>query len=319
MPHLPRWAVVATTAPMYRLALDGRRSVAWQRRLSEAGARAGRAPRGTVVEHVTLGGRPAERVTCGATERPRAVLYLHGGGYVVGSARMYRVLAAYLSRATGAVVYTLDYRLAPEHVYPAALDDAVAAFDDLVDREGFAPQRIALAGDSAGGGLAVAAARRLTDVDRRPAALALLSPWTDPCDMDGRERDFVVNRAWGQACGEMYRGDADPCDAGYAPMYSDLAGLPPMLIHRCTRELLANQIGRFSERARAAGVEVQTVDHEWLWHSGQMLAGMLREATDAVEDIGRFLRTALDGAGSALRPARSPGGAERAVGADPGE
>ncbi|HEU5005809.1 MAG TPA: alpha/beta hydrolase fold domain-containing protein [Jatrophihabitantaceae bacterium] len=296
MPHLPRWAVVATTAPLFRFGLDARRPVAWQRWLTETGSRAGRVPRGTVVEHVTLGGRPAERVTTGATERPRAVLYLHGGGYVVGSARMYRVLAAHLSRAAGAVVYTLDYRLAPEHVYPAALDDAVAAFNDLVDREGFGPDRVALAGDSAGGGLAVAAARLLTDAGRRPGALALLSPWTDPCDTDGADRDFVVNKAWGKACGDMYRGDADPCDPGYAPMYGDLSGLPPMLIHRCTRELLAHQIARFSERARAAGVEVQTVDHDRLWHSGQMLAGMLREATDAVHDIGVFLRAALDGA-----------------------
>jgi acetyl esterase/lipase len=294
MPHLPRWAVVAITAPLYRFALDGRRPVAWQRWLTETGARAGRVPRGTVVEAVTLGGRPAERVTCGATERPRAVLYLHGGGYVVGSARMYRVLAAFLSRASGAVVYTLDYRRAPEHVYPGALEDAVAAFNDLVEREGFAPDRIALAGDSAGGGLSVAAARLLTDAGRRPGALALLSPWTDPCDMDGGERDFVVNKSWGKACGDMYRGDADPCDPGYAPIHGDLSGLPPMLIHRCTRELLANQIARFSERARAAGVEVQTVDHAWLWHSGQMLAGMLREATDAVHDIGVFLRRNLD-------------------------
>jgi acetyl esterase/lipase len=294
MSHLPRWAVVAITAPVFRFGLDARRPVAWQRWLTEAGSRVGRVPRGTVVEHVTLGGRPAERVTCGATDRPRAVLYLHGGGYVVGSARMYRVLAAFLSRAAGAVVYTLDYRLAPEHVYPAALDDAVAAFHDLVDREGFAPDRVALAGDSAGGGLAVAAARLLTDAGRRPGALALLSPWTDPCDMDGADRDFVVNQTWGKACGDMYRGVADPSDPGYAPMYGSLSGLPPMLIHRCMRELLANQIARFSERARAAGVEVRTVDHAWLWHSGQILAGMLREATDAVHDIGVFLRARLD-------------------------
>ena len=298
MPHVPRWAAVAMTAPLYRVALDGRRPVAWQRRLTEAGARVGRVPRGTYVEPVRLGGRPAERVSCGATDRPRAVLYLHGGGYVVGSARMYRVLAAYLSRATGAVVYTLDYRLAPEHVYPAALDDAVAAFGDLVDREGFAPDRIALAGDSAGGGLAVAAARLLTDSGRRPAALALLSPWVDPSDLDsgrnGASRDFVVSKAWGKACADMYRAHADPCDPGYAPLHGDLSGLPPMLIHRCKREVLANQIGRFTERARAAGVDVRTVDHPWLWHSGQMLAGMLREATDAVHDIGIYLRGHLD-------------------------
>ncbi len=294
MAHLPRWAVVGFTAPLYRGALHHRRSVATQRRITELAARTGRAPAGTQVEALSLGGRPAERVTCGATQRPRAILYLHGGGYVVGSARMYRVLAAHLSRAAGAVVYTLDYRLAPEHVFPAALDDAVAAFDDLVAREGYRPERIAIAGDSAGGGLAVAAARVLTDRGRRPGALALLSPWTDPTDDDGAARDFVINKAWGLACGQLYRGDADPHDPGFAPMYAELSGLPPMLIHRSTSEVLAGQIARFAERARAAGVDVRLVDHRRLWHSGQMLAGMLREATDAVHSIGVYLRPRLD-------------------------
>jgi acetyl esterase/lipase len=294
MAHMPRPAVVALCGPLFRIAFDARRPLWFQRGLPELTSRLGRGPRGTHVEHVRLGGRPAERVTVGATERPRAVLYLHGGGYVLGSARMYRPLAAYLSRAAGAVVYTLDYRLAPEHHYPAAPDDAVGAFAELVERHGYRAERIAIAGDSAGGGLAVAAARALTDAGRRPAALALLSPWTDPDDLAGAERDVVVNRAWGHWCGEQYRGDADPRDPGFAPIHAELAGLAPMLIHRCPSELLTGQIGRFAERARAAGVDVRLVEQPRLWHSGQMLAGMLREATDAVHDIGVWLRPRLD-------------------------
>ncbi|MGH9059021.1 MAG: alpha/beta hydrolase fold domain-containing protein, partial [Acidimicrobiales bacterium] len=178
MAHLPRGVVVAVSAPVYRLSLNAHRTVAMQRRLSEASVRLNRVPRGTRVNRLLLGGRPAERVTLGAPDPASAVLYLHGGGYVLGSARMYRPLAAHLSRSAGAVVHNLDYRLAPEHRYPAALEDAVAAFDQLVEQHGYEPSRIAIAGDSAGGGLAVAAARRLTDAGRRPAALALLSPWT---------------------------------------------------------------------------------------------------------------------------------------------
>jgi acetyl esterase/lipase len=297
MPHLPRPLVVALCAPTYRLSLNARRSVAAQRRLTEASARLGRVPAGTVVRHIRLGGRPAERVTVGATERPRAILYLHGGGYVVGSPRMYRSLAAHLARSSGAVVHSLGYRRAPENPYPAALHDALAAFDSLL-AQGFAPHRIALAGDSAGGGLAAAAAVRLRDAGRTPAALGLLSPWTDPTDEDGPRRDFVVDKAWGLRCGQHYRGDADPHDPGFAPMHADLAGLPPMLIHYGAAEVLRGQICRFADRASAAGVDVKLVEHPKLWHSGHILAGTLREATDAVHDLGVYLRTRLDAAGA---------------------
>jgi epsilon-lactone hydrolase len=292
--HLHRRVVTAISGPTYRIALNHRRPVAAQRRLTEFSSALLRPPRGTVVEHSTLGGRHAERVTVGASERPRAVLYLHGGGYVVGSARMYRAMAGYLARVTGAVVYTLDYRLAPEHPYPAALDDAVTAFRELVDVHGFDPSRIAVAGDSAGGGLAVAAARVLTDAGVRPGALALLSPWTDPSDHDLPDRDFVVNRAWGTACAELYRGDADPHDPGYAPMYADLSGLPPTLIHTGRAEMLNAQIKRFAARVEAAGTELQLVELPTVWHSGHILAGMLRESTTAVHDVGVFVRGHLD-------------------------
>src|SRR5439155_13304557 len=144
---------------------------------------------------------------------------LHGGGYTVGSPRLYRALAAYLSRSSGAVVYSLDYRLAPEHPYPAALDDAVAAFRALVSEHGFAPARIAIVGDSAGGGLAVAAARVLTDSGLRPAALGLLSPWTDPADEAFTvRRDRVTNARWGKQSATAYRGSAGPTDPAFAPM-----------------------------------------------------------------------------------------------------
>jgi monoterpene epsilon-lactone hydrolase len=268
--------------------------VAVQRRVTDLGAVALRPPLGTLVEPVTLHGCPAERVTFGASLRPRAVLYLHGGGYVVGSARTARALAGHLARASGAVVYVLDYRLAPEHPYPAALDDAVAAFGHLVDAAGFDPRRIALVGDSAGGGLAVAAARVLTDSGRRPGALALLSPWTDPSDAALPARDFVLRRDWLTWCAEQYRATADRHDPGYAPMHGDLSALPPALIHSATQELLYPQIARFAERAAAAGVDVTSVGLTTLWHSGHLLAGLLRESTEALRDVAGFLRIRLD-------------------------
>lgn len=288
MTHLPRAVVRALAAPTYRLGLNAHLPVGVQRAATEAAARLAAPPRGSRTTRIRLAGRPAERSTCGPVG-DRAVLYLHGGGYVLGSARMYRSLAAHLSRSSSAAVFALDYRRAPEHPCPAAVQDATAAFDALVDEHGYHPDRIALAGDSAGGGLAVAAARRLTDAGRRPAALALLSPWTDPADAALTARDLVVNRAWGRRCAELYRGDCAADDPEFAPIHGRLDGLPPMRITRCPAEILYAQIGRFADAARAAGVPVQVVDTPQLWHSAQQLAGLLRAATVEVEDIAAFL------------------------------
>lgn len=289
-----RRVIVAASGPLYRLGLNHRMPARIGRRLLDSSVVIMRPPRGTVVRHITLGGRPAERTTVGATERTRAVLYLHGGGYSVGSPRLYRACAAHLARSSGAVVHNLDYRLAPEHRYPAALDDAVAAFEELVTEHGYAPDHIAIAGDSAGGGLAVATARRLVDRGLRPGALALLSPWTDPSDEEfERSRDFVTNKRWGRASAAMYRGDADPRDPGYAPIHGRLDDLPPMLVHCSTVEMLHPQIIRFADAAKDAGGEVHLVARDDWWHSIHVLAGTLSEATEAVEDAGAFIRARL--------------------------
>ena len=291
--HLPRRVVVGLSAPTFRLVVNHRMPVRAQRRLGEATAAMFRPPAHTQVEHVTLGGQHAERVSVGASERPRAILYLHGGGYVVGSARMYRGLAGQLARSASAIVFNLDYRLAPEHVYPAAVDDAEAAFRALVDEHGYTPEQIAIAGDSAGGGLTIAVARRLVDAGLRPAALVLLSPWTDPADRDMPVRDFVLTRAWGAQCAEFYRGNADPADPGYAPMWADVTGLPPILVQYGAKEALRAQIRRFVSRAESARADITVVELPAVWHSGHLQAGLLREATDAVQDIAGWLRTRL--------------------------
>lgn len=292
--HLPRRLVVAASGPMYRVGLHHRTPVRIGRRILDSAVLAMRVPAGTVVRHVTIGGRHAELITVGATERARAVLYLHGGGYSVGSARLYRACAAHLAKSAGAAVFTLDYRMAPEDQYPAALDDAVAAFTDLVTEFGYEPRLIAIAGDSAGGGLAVAAARRLTDSGLVPGALALLSPWTDPSDEEfERERDFVTNKPWGRASAALYRGDADPQDPGYAPMHGRLDNLPPMLVHCSTVEMLHPQIIRFVDAVKLAGGDVHLTARDDWWHSIHVLAGMVREATDAVADAGAFVREQL--------------------------
>jgi acetyl esterase/lipase len=290
--YLPRRLVMANLAPFYRVAFGTRVPLATRRRLLESAARSQPLPAGTVVRPITLGGRPAERITVGATVRQRTVLYLHGGGYTLCSPATHRSLAAFLARETGAEVYVPDYRLAPEHPYPAALDDALAAYLELA---GELDRPAAIAGDSAGGGLAAATAVRLAAQGVHPPALALLSPWTDPNDdATIRQRDLVVNVAQGRFGAAAYGAGVDPHDPGFAPMYADLSGLPPTLVHVAPSELLYEQVLRFVDRLHAADVDVTLRELPGLWHAGHAQAGIVREARDAVADVGAFLRNALD-------------------------
>ena len=293
--RLPLPLVRASLAPLYRLALNARLPFTVQRALLDAAAPMQWLPDGTVTRRTTLGGRPAERITVGATERRTAVLYLHGGAYTVGSLATHRSVAAHLARESGSVVYTLDYRLAPEHPFPAALDDAVAAFVELVAKHGFSANRLAVAGDSAGGGLALATARRLVDTRAlRPAAVALISPWVDPGSRDlPFERDLVVSAPWVRAGAEAYLGDGDPAEPGFAPLRGNLAGLPPVAIHVGTREVLYPQSVELARGLRAAGSPLHYVEYPQLWHVAHLQASLLGEAYDAVADLGAFLRTAF--------------------------
>lgn len=276
--------------PVFRLALNARFSPAIQRRLLEASALPIPPVPDRVIRHITLGGRPTERVSVGATEHGRAILYLHGGGYTVGSPYSHRGLTASLARDADAEVYVIDYRLAPEHPCPAAVDDAVAAFRDLVSR-GYRPESIAIAGDSAGGGLSVAAARVLIDEHGlHPAALGLISPWVDPAvRQDDNGTDIVVNSAWSRQAAELYLGDGDPDDQRYAPGRGDLRGLPPTLVQIGQPEMLFDQVTEFTHTLRDAGVETTLSDLGRLWHVGHVAAPMMPAADAAVNELGSFL------------------------------
>ncbi len=288
--YLPLPVVAAALKPFYRLALWSTLPTTVQRRILDLASPLQTMPDGAVSQKLTLAGRPAERITVGATERSTAVLYLHGGAYTIGSISTHRSLAAHLARESSSAVYVLDYRLAPENPYPAGLNDAVAAFRELVKTHGFAPDRIAIGGDSAGGGLTVATARHLVDDGMNPAALALISPWVNPGARDAHiPRDIVVNTAWSYSAAEAYLGDGDPSDQGYAPLLGDLTGLPPIVMHVGTAEVLYPQITTFHEKLLASDVEVEYVEYEKLWHVAHLQASILREAADAVRHMGAFL------------------------------
>lgn len=288
--YLPLPLVSAALTPFYRLALNARLPFAVQRKILDLGAPLQTMPEGAVVQPLTLGGRRAERVTVGATERDTAVLYLHGGAYTIGSMATHRSLAAHLARESASAVYVLDYRLAPENPYPAGLTDAVAAYRELLKSHGFTADRVAIAGDSAGGGLTVATARHLVDDGVEPAALGLISPWVDPGARDAPfARDLVVNTAWSYTSAEAYLGDGDPLDQGFAPLQGDLTGLPPIVLHVGTSEVLYPQIVAFHEKLLLSGVEVDYVEYEKLWHVAHLQASILREAAQAVHHLGAFL------------------------------
>ncbi|MFF8725777.1 alpha/beta hydrolase fold domain-containing protein [Streptomyces sp. NPDC015171] len=298
--NLPLPVVRELLRPFFRMTFHPR--VPWpaQRLLVNALSACQPLPRGTRVEALWLGARRAERVTAGPASGPGAVLYLHGGGFTVGSPATHRALAAHLARATGRPVYLLDYRLAPEHPCPAALEDTLAAVELLARLAGHPTSSLVLAGDSAGGGIALAAAQHLAAPAREPgdgaagrpgtpAALVLVSPWADPGEVAEQRRDLVVSRAWGLACAAAYRGQADPADPRYAPARGDLTGLPPTYLHTNMGELLHAQCVALASSLRGAGVPVTFRESRKLWHAAQAQAGLVEEAAESVRDIGSFL------------------------------
>lgn len=290
---LPLPVVAFLLKPYFRLAFNSRLPYRVQRLLLEAGAPLQQVPAGTVVRPLELACRPAERITVGATERPSAVLYLHGGAYTLGSLNTHRSLAAHLARESSRAVFTLDYRLAPENPYPAALDDAAAAYMQLITEFDYRPEQVAIAGDSAGGGLAVATALRLIERHGvQPGALALISPWVDPGDRSaGKAADLVVNTSWSFDAADAYLGHGNCSDPGYAPMHGNLETLPPTRIHIGSDEVLHPQVVEFAAKLTAAGVDVSLVEYARLWHVAHAQASLVSEAADAVADLGQFLES----------------------------
>ena len=244
---------------------------------------------------VGANGVTAEWVAAEGSDDDRTVLYLHGGGYVVGSIRTHRVLMADLSRASGSRVLGLDYRLAPEHPFPAAVDDTLAAYQWLLD-EGQEPAKVAVAGDSAGGGLTVAALVQMRYLGLpMPGAAVCISPWVDMegtgASMETRaDADPMVKKEGLEFMAGTYLGGRDPRAPLAAPMYADLGGLPPMLIQVGDSEVLLDDSTRLSENARNAGVEVQLNVWDDMIHVWHLFAPMLPEGRQALSQAGDFIK-----------------------------
>jgi monoterpene epsilon-lactone hydrolase len=235
-----------------------------------------------------------ERVRSDRAEDGRVVLHLHGGAYLMGSPRTHRGMAAALSRVAHAEVLVPDYRLAPEHLFPAALEDAMAWYRHLLDR-GVEPARLAVTGDSAGGGLAVALMVEARDAGLPlPACYAGMSPWTDLAGTGDSMTTHASRDPWLRAelvgpTARSYAGEHPLEHPGISPLYADLAGLPPMLVHAGTEEILYDDGRRLVERARAAGVDASFGVFTGLWHVFQAFPG-LPESRNALREIGAFVR-----------------------------
>jgi epsilon-lactone hydrolase len=254
-------------------------------------------PRGTVVERRRIGGVDCEVVTAGPVVPGRSLLHLHGGGFCIGEPRMYRSMAARLAGATMAEVIVADYRLAPEHPWPAGLDDALAVWEAL-DHSG----RVGLSGDSAGGNLALCVALHARDCGGpTPVGLVLVAPAVDVRgtafgdDPRPETDEIMLTRPWTEAAVAAYAGEADLQDPRLSPITADLAGLPAMVIVAAVEEMLAGDADRLSAKARAAGVDVIDVRGRGMWHDYPMQAGLVAEADHAVMRIATFLTTRFGG------------------------
>jgi acetyl esterase/lipase len=270
-------------------------SIAEMRAGIEAMAGAAVIPADVKREQVSAGGVPAEWVVAENADPDRVILYLHGGGYVIGSINTHRELGSRLSRAAAARVLLIDYRLAPEHPHPAAVDDAVAAYRWLLS-QGVHPSRLAIGGDSAGGGLTVATLVAVRDAGLpMPAAGVCLSPWVD---LEGigesmttkAAADPMVQRDQLLKMGAAYLAGQNPRTPLASPLYADLSGLPPLLIQVGTAETLLDDSTRLAERARKSGVQVTLEPWEDMIHVWHAFASLLPEGRQAIDRIGEFVK-----------------------------
>ncbi len=255
-----------------------------------------RPPDDVTFTRLLANGVPAEWADPPDAAPGRAVLYLHGGGYGIGSTASHRHLVGKLAKAAGLRILSLDYRLAPEHPFPAAVQDAVAAATWLM-QDAVQPDRLVVAGDSAGGGLAIATCLSLRDTGQPvPAALVCMSPLTDLAKTGASMRthaelDPMVTPQSSAAYASRYLGPhGDPKAPLASPLYADLAGLPPMLILVGTSEVLLDDSTRIAERARAAGVEVDLQIWDEMIHIWPYFADLIPEGRQAIAIMAKFIQ-----------------------------
>jgi monoterpene epsilon-lactone hydrolase len=288
--HLFRLVVKYWMSPKF----NAHKTIQEQRRALEGFAKLSMLPTKTKVQSINVGNISAEWISAGNPLEECAVLYLHGGAYNIGSLNTHRDIAARISKASKVRTLLVDYRLAPEHAHPAAVEDVAVAYRWLLGK-GFYPQNIVIAGDSAGGGLAIATLVLLRDAgEPMPAAAVCLSAWTD---LKGTGQsiathihaDPFLTPEWLQFMAKSYAANNDPRSPLISPIFADLHELPPILIQVGTDEILLSDSTRLADRARQARVDVTLDVWENMWHVWHFFAGQMPEGSRALDEVGRFI------------------------------
>ncbi len=270
--------------------------VAWQRFMfSSVAPRVARGGKACALEQAGGCSVNATWIVPPGAPRDRAILYLHGGGYVIGSIASHRKMVAQIAEASGSPALAIDYALAPERRFPGAVEDTVAAYRWLLS-QGNEPGKIIVMGDSAGGGLTAATLVSLREQgEPMPAAGVMLSPWTD-LEVTGEtiatraRKDPMLNAKILRKWGAMYAGDAGVRHPLASPIYADLSGLPPLKIYVGDDEILLDDARRLAERARQGGVEVDMEVWPHMWHVWQFFSPAVPESREAIAEIGRYCR-----------------------------
>jgi monoterpene epsilon-lactone hydrolase len=254
----------------------------------------GKLPDHMQLESVMISDLYAEWLRHVEAPQDEAILYFHGGGYVSGTCEAHRTHVSKVVNGSHINALTFQYRVAPEHPFPAALDDALAAYRCLLD-QGFAPQKIAFMGDSAGGGLCLATLNAIKDKKLpMPAVVVALSPWTDlACTGDSYQTNAATclspTGSW-TVFSSYYVGEADATNPWISPLYGSLAGLPPMRIYVGSDEVMLDDAVQYAEKAKAAGVDVTLTVGEGLFHCYPICAPAFPEATEALAELCKFMK-----------------------------
>ncbi len=252
------------------------------------------------VESISLGGVSAECLMLKSHVNQidlanYAFLHFHGGVFVAGSVRTHRALGSEIAARSGTTVYMLDYRLAPEHCYPAAFDDCLAAYQALLAK-GYLPGQIVLGGDSAGGALVLALLVALRERNMAlPAAAVMISPFVDMtlCANSfekNKQRDPMLTKEILQRGADAYRGDIQSADARISPLFAELNDLPPMLIQVGSEEVLLDDAQQLAKHAEHSGVQVDCHVYSGMWHNFQMFNALLKTSNDALDEIAQFIK-----------------------------
>jgi monoterpene epsilon-lactone hydrolase len=275
------------------LVASHRVSVNGKRLLVELLTGAARPPKGTRFDRLTIAGVPVERVRTAQSGSNGTLIYLHGGGYALGSAKGYRGLVAHLAKAAGMTALIPDYSRAPDTKYPGALEEMVAVYQRLLD-SGLDPRTTVIAGDSAGGGLTLALAMALRDRGiAAPAALGLICPWADlAIDTDKARpvlRDPLILPSMTAEWAPHYAGTFDPRLPGISPVYGDMNGLPPIVMHTAGDDPISVDADKIDAALAATKGALDHRRFENLWHVFHLQVSMLAEAREAVADLGSKL------------------------------